>query len=272
MVSSRTSSKSMTPRSRLTLSYSAKTLATVGGVARRRPARPSSRRRRSPRAPPVAFAHSISLARSRSSAALGVQAQPAAPPRRPAGSSSRAPAAAARRPPRPEVLQLPQRGGVECPRLHPRRPSAAQPAHLPGRPRGESDGQHLGGVVAAAPDAVRDPVGDRPRLARPGAGEDADRTVERLGHRALLGVQCVQQRVGTPDERLGGGVGRGGRHPSILAPATDAVVPNTATVGKNRIGSAVDDLWNHPDAEPERGGNHTRREPVPDPRKSEPSP
>ena len=98
---------------------------------------------------------------------------------------------------RPEVAQLAQGRGVEGARLDALDPEAAQPAaHLAGRPGGEGDRQHLGGLVDARRDPVGDAVGDRPGLAGAGAGEHADRTAERFGDPALLGIEALEDGSG----------------------------------------------------------------------------
>ena len=75
----------------------------------------------------------------------------------------------------------------------PSTPEAAQPAaHLAGRSGGEGDREHLGGLVDARRDPVGDAVGDRPGLAGAGAGEHADRTAERFGDPALLGIEALE--------------------------------------------------------------------------------
>ena len=99
--------------------------------------------------------------------------------------------------PRPEVLGLPQRRGVEGARRRPGRPQRPQPRpQLPRRPRGEGDRQHRPRLVGAGVDAVGDPVRDRPRLARPGAGDHAHRHAEGGRDLGLLGVEARQQGVG----------------------------------------------------------------------------
>ncbi len=97
----------------------------------------------------------------------------------------------------PEVLQLPQRRRVERTGLHPARAQLAQPAaHLARGAVGERDGEHTGGLQHPGPHAVGDAVGDRPRLARAGAGQHAHRSAQGGGHLALLGVEPVEHRVG----------------------------------------------------------------------------
>ncbi len=98
---------------------------------------------------------------------------------------------------RPEVLRLPQRGGVEGAGLHPREAQAAQPpAQLARGPGGEGDREHGDRVVATRRAAVGDPVGDRPGLAGSGARDHRDRHAEGGRHRPLLGVEGGQQGVG----------------------------------------------------------------------------
>ncbi|CAM5541905.1 hypothetical protein SGRIM128S_05982 [Streptomyces griseomycini] len=98
---------------------------------------------------------------------------------------------------RPEVLELAQRRRVEGTGLDADGAELAQPAaHLPGGAVGEGDGEHAGGLEDAGAHPVGDPVGDRPGLAGAGARQHAHRTVQGGGHRALLGVEPVEHRVG----------------------------------------------------------------------------
>ena len=98
--------------------------------------------------------------------------------------------------PWPEVPQLSQGRRVEGPRLDPRGAELAQPTtHLTGRPSRERDGQDLGWHVDPARHAVRDAMGDGPRLAGPRPGQDPHRTAQRLGHLALLGVKRGEQLI-----------------------------------------------------------------------------
>jgi hypothetical protein len=62
-------------------------------------------------------------------------------------------------------------------------------AHLARRLVRESDREDLRCLKRARCDLVGDPVGDRRRLARAGAGEDADRSAHGFDRAALLGVQ-----------------------------------------------------------------------------------
>ena len=96
----------------------------------------------------------------------------------------------------PEVARLAQRRRVERARLHALGAELAQPgAHLARGPRREGDREDLGGVVDAGRHAVGDAVGDRPGLARPGAGEHPHRPAQGQGDLALLGVEPVQHLV-----------------------------------------------------------------------------
>ncbi len=99
--------------------------------------------------------------------------------------------------PRPEVVQLPARGGVEGQRLHRADAGAcihrAQPGpHLPRGPRGERDGQHLPGGDVAVGHQVRDAVGDGAGLAGARAGQHAHRPARGQHGFALFVVQAGQ--------------------------------------------------------------------------------
>jgi len=108
---------------------------------------------------------------------------------------------------RPEERQLPQGRGVEGAGLHPGDAERPQPpAQLARGPGGEGDGQHLLRHVDATVDAVRDPVGDRPRLARAGAGQHADRAGQAGRDLALLRVQPVEDGVGVGHRPIQAGV------------------------------------------------------------------
>ncbi len=97
---------------------------------------------------------------------------------------------------RPEVLQLAQRRGVEGARLHRAGAELAQAgAHFCGGAGGEGDGQQRAGLVDARVHPVGDAVGDGPGLAGAGAGEHAQRPVQRGCHLALLGVQPGEDAV-----------------------------------------------------------------------------
>lgn len=96
----------------------------------------------------------------------------------------------------PEVLELAQGGRVEGAGLDAARAELAQPAaHLARRAVGERDGQHTARLQDPGPYPVRDPVGDRAGLARPGAGQHAHRSVQGRRDLALLGVEAVEHRV-----------------------------------------------------------------------------
>ncbi len=104
--------------------------------------------------------------------------------------------------PRPEVLQLTPRGGVEGDGLHRggRHPGllteGAQPAaHLPGRPGGERHRQHLTGRDMAAHHEVGDAPGDGAGLTGAGAGQHADRPAGREDGLALFVVEVAEQTV-----------------------------------------------------------------------------
>ncbi len=92
-----------------------------------------------------------------------------------------------------EVAELRERGRVERPCLDAARAELLEPrAHLAGRLVREGDGEDLRGPEGAGQHLVRDPAGDRRRLAGAGAGEDADRAAHRLDRRALLRVQACE--------------------------------------------------------------------------------
>ena len=94
----------------------------------------------------------------------------------------------------PEVPELRERLGVEGAHHGPRR--AEHPQAVPQFARGlrgEGEREHRAGRVDALLDAVGDPVRDGAGLAGSGAGEDADRSEERLGGVPLFGVESVEQ-------------------------------------------------------------------------------
>ncbi len=106
--------------------------------------------------------------------------------------------------PRPEVVELAQRGRVERGRPHQPDAQLAEPAaQLAGRPHGEGEGQHVRRVHRAGRGGVGDPVGDRPGLAGARAGQHADRAPAGQGHLALLRVEPGQQRLRGPGHRAG---------------------------------------------------------------------
>ncbi len=103
---------------------------------------------------------------------------------------------------RPEEAQLAERGGVEGAGLDAGGAELAQAgAHLAGRPGGEGDREHLGGLVDAGGHAVRDAVGDRAGLAGAGSGQHPDRPAQRLRDLALLGVERVEEVGGAGSHR-----------------------------------------------------------------------
>ena len=75
-------------------------------------------------------------------------------------------------------------------------------AHLPRRLVGECDGKNFMGPGASGRDQVRDTGGEHPGLPDPCAGQNEDRTVERLDRATLLGVQSVEI-AGRPARRQG---------------------------------------------------------------------
>ncbi len=129
---------------------------------------------------------------------------------------------------RPEVLQLAQRGGVERPCLHAAGAERTQPgAHLPRGPRREGHREHALGRVDPGPDAVRNPVRDRPGLAGPGPGQHADGTLQGLRDLALLRVErveivrhyrapAVMERFSQPELTTPPGLGTAFRAPSTV--------------------------------------------------------
>jgi hypothetical protein len=122
--------------------------------------------------------------------------------------------------PRPEVVELLHRGGVEGAGLHAADAERAQPrAHLPRRTGGERDREQGGRGYGAGQDRVRRPVGDRARLPGAGPGEDDHRSPDRPRRCLLLGVEGGEdvvggQRCGHPDslpvDGHGEGAGRAG--------------------------------------------------------------
>ena len=98
----------------------------------------------------------------------------------------------------PEIVQLAQGCRVEGAGLDPAHPEVAQAgAHLTGGPGREGDGQDPLGLVHPGQHAVRDAVGDGSGLARAGAGEHAHRATRVSRDLALLGVECIEDRVGS---------------------------------------------------------------------------
>ena len=104
--------------------------------------------------------------------------------------------------PRPEIPQLPVRGGVKCHRLH--RADAGtglrggsqrpQPGpHLAGRALGERHRQHLARSDVSGLDELGDTVGDRAGLAGTRPGQHADRTDRSQHSLALLVVEVGNQ-------------------------------------------------------------------------------
>ena len=94
-----------------------------------------------------------------------------------------------------EVMELRKRGGVEGPGGDARGAERREARlHHPCGLLGEGHGENLGWRERARLDLVRDPPRDRRRLARPCAGEDADRAAHRLGGAPLLGIQPFEHR------------------------------------------------------------------------------
>src|SRR5205807_2305519 len=71
-------------------------------------------------------------------------------------------------------------------------------AELARGPAGEGEGEHVAGIGRAAGHAPGDAPGEGPRLARPGAGEDAERG-RRAGDGLGLGRVEARQQVGAGD-------------------------------------------------------------------------
>ena len=126
--------------------------------------------------------------------------------------------------PRPEIAQLTECGGVERQRLHRADPRGrlrggverAQPgAHLPRRPLGERDGQHLSGRDVTAGNQLGDPVRDGAGLPRSGTDQHADRAAGSQHGLALLVVQPGCQWIG--DRRHGVHLGSGRRQTRRIA-------------------------------------------------------
>ena len=131
----------------------------------------------------------------------------------------------------PEVLQLPQCGGVERTGLDGAGTEAAQPtAKFAGSPGGEGDGKNVSRRDRAGTDRERDAVGDRPGLAGARAGQDADRAANRLGRRSLLGIERAQ------DLRFSH---RG--HRAILAGPTDTAARSDAKCDRGANGNTCED-------------------------------
>ena len=98
--------------------------------------------------------------------------------------------------PRPEVAQLPQRGGVEGPRLHAGDAQGPQPrSHLARRLRREGECEDLARIRCPDRRLVRDAVGDGAGLARPRPGEHHQRPARVLSDLALLRIESGEQDV-----------------------------------------------------------------------------
>ena len=96
----------------------------------------------------------------------------------------------------PEEVQLSQRRRVEGPRRDPADPELAQPgAHLPRGPRGEGDRKDALRHIGPRVDPIGDPVGDRPGLPGPRAGQDAHRAQRSGRDLTLLGVEGGQHGI-----------------------------------------------------------------------------
>ena len=99
---------------------------------------------------------------------------------------------------RPEVVQLAEGRRVERAGLHAADAEVAQPgAHLAGGAGGEGDGEDALRLVDAGQHAVGDAVGDGPGLAGAGARQHAHRAAGVRRDLALLGVEGVEDRVGS---------------------------------------------------------------------------
>ena len=121
--------------------------------------------------------------------------------------------------PRPEIPQLPVRGGVKCHRLH--RTDAGlrvgsqcpQPGpHFAGRTLGEGHRQDLTRGDVSGRDELGDAVGDRPGLTGPRAGQNADRPAGSQHGLALFVIEVGNQ--GVRDHRHGVHLGSDGRQTS----------------------------------------------------------
>ncbi len=114
--------------------------------------------------------------------------------------------------------------------LHAAGPEMAQAvAHLTRGTRRERHREHPMRRIDAGADAVRHPVRDRPGLAGARSGEHADRAAQRLGDRALLGIEPGEHVEGISGRcGLGCEVGNSGNagagHRVILAAGCDSVV------------------------------------------------
>jgi len=97
--------------------------------------------------------------------------------------------------PRPEVVELAQRGRVERGRPHLPGTQLPEPAaQFPGRPHGKGERQHVRRVHRPGQGRVGDPVGDGAGLAGARPGQHADRPAGGQGHLALFRVEPGQQR------------------------------------------------------------------------------
>ncbi len=97
----------------------------------------------------------------------------------------------------PEVLELPQGGCMEGARLNPGRAQTVSRDLISAAARGgERHGQHAVRIVDARTDPIGDAVRDRPRLARPRPGKDAQGPRKSGCGRALLVVESVQDCFG----------------------------------------------------------------------------
>ena len=193
---SSTSSRSIRPRSSFTSSYAAKTRAIVAGskAASVRPERGASLR--VVVRPDVAHLGPLDLT---GQVAQRGRVHPDPAPRRRLGQQRELAIHDRRQLPAvhlgPEPLRLPQRGGVERARLDALDAELGEPAaHLPRGPLGERHREDAERVERRGADAVRDPVGDRPRLAGAGARHHHDRPVQRGRDGPLLGVERLEQR------------------------------------------------------------------------------
>jgi hypothetical protein len=108
-----------------------------------------------------------------------------------------------------EVAKQRERGRVEGRGADPVDAERTQPGtQLASRLVREGDRQDVLGGKRAARDLPGDPARDRRRLARPCAGEDAQRPARALDGSALLGIQPFEDRLGSQGAEANGATGR----------------------------------------------------------------